>query len=69
MWAEREENLARRKIKTAKKEENFSVNLLKKMAAKKIHFQTARFAGIRSRPCQKRGQTIYFFVFHMPKLP
>jgi hypothetical protein len=50
MWAEREENLARRKIKTAKKEENFSVNLLKKMAAKKIHFQTARFAGIRSRP-------------------
>jgi hypothetical protein len=45
----REENPAGRKIKAAKKEENFCVKLEKKTAAKKIHFQTARFEGISFR--------------------
>jgi len=41
-----------RKTKTAKKEENFSANLPKKIQAKKIHFQTARFAPFSNRPWQ-----------------
>jgi hypothetical protein len=48
-----EENPAGRKIRTAKKEENFAVNPPNKIQAKKIQFQTAGFAPFSNRPWQR----------------
>jgi hypothetical protein len=43
-----EENPAGTRFRTAKKEEEISANLLKKIQAKKIPFQIVSFASIRS---------------------
>jgi hypothetical protein len=46
----REEKPEGRKLREAKKEEEFSANFSKKIQRKKIHFQTARYEGIPFRP-------------------
>lgn len=50
--AQTEENPRGRRTQTAKKEEYISVNQVRKTEPKKIHFQTARSAGILFRPWQ-----------------
>jgi hypothetical protein len=47
---EKEEKPGGRKLRKAKKEEEFSANPFKKIQGKKIHFQPARFEGVPFRP-------------------